>query len=117
MVVSVKSSPRGILGEVLVYEVKEHLRHSQSLILVNPVEKSMNINIQTLPLRENDPDSPIAYSVIYTYKIEGDILPYFIDGYTGACGKNQTEMAARSIVARTEQLAQGLEALLKASGY
>jgi hypothetical protein len=104
--VCVTSSSQDMVGERLVYNVKELIRKSRSMKLM-PSEKEtgcLRLIIMTME-RLGTSQNIYVYSVTWVASVGGSLEDdYYIDGTLGYCGSTRVTEAAEVIVARTEKL-------------
>ncbi|UZJ42623.1 hypothetical protein OO006_06660 [Prosthecochloris sp. SCSIO W1101] len=111
--VSVDATADDMVGRRLVYKVKEELRRSASMRLVDSDEAGMRLFLVTLPRFPDDPSLSTVFSAVWT--LEHDfIYPVYITSVVGYCGGNIVESQAESLVAQTDKVISDLKSVLKA---
>jgi hypothetical protein len=104
MVVSVEHTGSDLIGEQLVFQIREKIRESTSMCLSRPDEPSFIV----LSLITIDSDSDkTAYSTTYsaTWLLDSASEPfaYYITSQVRYCGANRVEICAMSLVANTDK--------------
>ena len=104
------SAPDG-QGDRLVYAVKEQIRRSASMRLVDTEKESgFQLHLSTL-----DPDNN-NYRTIYSMTVtlanlnNPAIFSMYLDSTVGSCGANVIDQCANSIVARADTSVSGIRA-------
>ena len=107
----------GMVGESLVYEIRETIRESSGLNLVDSDQSYFRIIVSAMPKYENNPATATIYSiqwVLYSEEEEETGLPFLIDTTMGYCGSQAVENSARNIAARTDQLMSDIRQYVRA---
>jgi hypothetical protein len=106
--VAVVSFADDMVGQSLVYEVKEEFRDSSRFKLVEN-NNAFRVLISTMPKEKGNKSISTIYSVKWIFVTEEKMLPYYIDSSMGYCGRDVVESSARSIVASTDQVLSDLQ--------
>jgi hypothetical protein len=103
------------IGKQLVYQLREGLRDSKGLILVDNMDESyVRLKIVTL-----DPDEKrgggyqTVYSVVWTVRQFDRDAEIYWTSYVGTCGESRTQTCAASLVSQTDEVAILVRRLLK----
>lgn len=101
------------IGKQLVYKLRETLRASNGLKLVDDINDSLvRLKIVTL-----DPDSArsgnqTVYSAVWTLRQFDSESETYYTNYVGTCGANRTQSCATGLVSQTDEIATDVRRVL-----
>jgi hypothetical protein len=105
--VEIVDQSSGIVGERLLYYVRETFRRSAAFRLTDVAEPRMQVIVSTMPRFEDQPNTSTMYSVVWTLVI-GDATSgwtfLYLDNTIGYAGSDVVSSSAETIVARTDRL-------------
>jgi hypothetical protein len=110
--VSVDATADDMVGRRLVYKVKEELRRSASMRLVDSDETGIHLVLVTLPRDPDRPSLSTVFSAVWTVEYDS-IYPAYITSMVGYCGSDTVESQAESLVAETDKVISDLKSVLK----
>jgi|APHig6443717817_1056837.scaffolds.fasta_scaffold228022_2 hypothetical protein len=110
--VSVAATANDIVGGRLAYKVKEEVRRSASMHLVDPDEAGVHLVLVTLPRDTNNPSFSTVYSAVWTLKHD-ELFPSYLNSQVGYCGSDAVDSQAESLVAETDKIISDLKSLFK----
>jgi len=111
--VEVSASSNDLVGQRLVYQIKEGIRKSSNMRLTYDDESRLQLLIITLERDQINPGSSTIYSITWTYKMKGELLPYFVDNVLGTVGSMHVQEVADDKVAKTDDELERLMTFLK----
>ena len=101
----VSATSDDIVGQRLVYKVKEELRRSTGLRLAEANENSgLYLRLVTLDSDTNAPGVSTTYSAVWVLESPDFIWPYFLHATAGYCGTSRVDETAQSLVAITDEV-------------
>lgn len=112
--VSVNATADDMVGRSLVYKIKEELRRSASMRLVDTDEKGVQLVIVTLPRDSDNPSLSTVYSAVWTLEY-GDVYPAYIKSQVGYCGRDAVDSSAVTLVANTDKVYEDFKSMIKAA--
>jgi len=105
--VEILDQSQGLVGERLVYFVRETIRRSTAFRLMDTSEPRIQIIIQTMPRFEDDPNTSTMYSVVWNLVVGDETSGWttvYLDNTIGYAGRDVVSSSAETIVARTDRL-------------
>ena len=106
MPIEVRSKADDLVGQRLVYFLKEGIRTSSSLGLSFDEKKfRLQVNIVTLEQNLQNPGYSTVYSMVITWKIPNQPYPLYMDNWVGYCGTVRVKECAESLLADVSQKA------------
>lgn len=98
------------IGTQLAYHLRESIRSSRGLRLVDAENKSA-IQVRLVTLNPDDNNSyQTVYSAVITTGFES--LKYYLTNYVGVCGRNMTRSCAEGLTANVDETATDLRKAL-----
>ena len=90
-------------GARLCYQVKESIRRSSNMTLIEKNESSIVINISTIPYSKSENTATI-YSIIWTLNVPQFRQPQYLNSTLGYVGSTRIDETAESIIAFTDNI-------------
>ncbi len=103
-------SANDLVGQRLVYKIRESIRESIGLELA-AIEEHSIIQLRILTLDANHDGYSTVYSVVWTLRLDEDSGNIFYTHQVGTCGTSRVNEVAEGIVADTDTVAQNLKEL------
>lgn len=118
--IQVIDSSEGLIGQRLVYYVKEEIRKSSTFDLVDPAGSRWQMIVNAMPKDQDYPNNAAIYSIVWNLVMPNadgtDGPSMFFDSTLGYCGANVVEQSASDIIARTDKIiSEFRSALLKSA--
>jgi hypothetical protein len=92
------------VGGKLAYQLREIIRNSQSMELTYATGTRFIMQLSSFATDDDNPSISTTYSVTYLIQVEGQLLPYYINGTFGSLGRDRVKEQAESIIASFDQL-------------
>lgn len=105
--VEVVDQSQGMVGERLLYFVREGFRRSAAFRLTEAAEPRLQVIIATMPKFEDNPNTSTMYSVVWNVVLGNESsgwTPLYLDNTLGYAGSDVVTTSAETIVARTDNL-------------
>ena len=97
--VTVTHSDRDMVGERLVYQIREGIRRSEGMALAGPNDvASFSISLITLDTRPSNPGHQSLYAVSYLVHNSEAPFAYLVGSIAGLCPDDSVESVADLIV-------------------
>lgn len=113
----VEATAPDMVGSRLVYAIKEGIRKSSGLRLVDRIEDSaLRLHMTTLDPNQNQRNAnySTAYAIAYTGRtLQTPPVDAFITQLIGTCGADVVDQCAQSVLARTDQQAEFLRSVFR----
>ena len=104
------------VGRLLAYEIREAIRRSAGLTLVDrDVDARFILRLVTIdPDRERSPGISTVYSAVYTVRTLHDTpIEMYLESSVGTCGSSRVESCGRRMAANLDEKATEFRALLR----
>ena len=106
MPVEVISTTPDMVGQRLVYYLKEGIRSSSSLgISFDQKKVRMQVNVVTLDQSQTYPGYSTVYSVVILWNNPAQPFPFYLNQYVGYCGSDRIHECADGLVANVSEQA------------
>lgn len=114
--VYVEGSADDTQGQRLVYAVKEQIRRSAGMSLVDD-EKASGFQVRLVTEDVDNGSIRTEYAIVITMMnlASPGSFPYYLDSTIGVCGSNVVDQCASTIAARIDRDASTIRAALKGS--
>ena len=113
--VEVLDQSDGMVGERLVYFVRESFRRSAAFRLTDTSEPRLQVIITTMPRFKDSPNTSAMYSVVWNLVIGSDASGWttlYMDNTLGYAGSDVAQGSAEDVVARTDKLLSQVRRLM-----
>jgi hypothetical protein len=118
--IEIVSNAPDIVGQRLVYEIKEQFRKSTGFNLVDPIGSRWQLVIITLDQDTSKPNQGTVYSIVWNMVLEDLCGPsptaLYGESTVGYCGTYVVESSAQAIVARTDNLVSSVRNMIRNAG-
>ena len=118
--IEIVSNAPDIVGQRLVYELKEQIRKSSAFTLVDPIGSRWQIVITSIASDPNFPNAGTTYAVVWNMVVEDFCGPtpsiLYGDSTVGYCGTQVIASAAQTILARTDNLIASVRNSIRNTG-
>ena len=94
-----------VLGSILAYEVTSACNSSSLFKLTTDDQPNISVMITTLAEFSSRPEIGSVYSIVWVFSENNSNLKYFLAQDAGIITKENTPMLAKTIAAKTDQLA------------
>lgn len=114
--VYVQATAEDAVGKLLVYEVREVVRRSSGLALVDhDSDARLILRVVTFdPNRSESPGLSTIYSAVYTvHTFHETPVEMYLTNVVGVCGSSRVESCARKMTATLDEQAVGLRTMLR----
>ena len=105
-----------LVGQRLVYKIRESIRESVGLELA-VIEENSFIQLRILTIDPADDNYSTVYSVVWTIRAGEDSGNLYYTHNVGTCGSNRVDEVAEGIVADTDYLAEELKEIFASLLY
>jgi len=115
MLVHVSSSGSDPIGIRLAYAVREGIRRSAGMTLVDSRDdRFLGLNLVTMDPTKNDDGIQTVYSLVWTIRtVDSKPVHMYLTSTVGACGSAAVSQCAESIVAATDKHATEYRSVLR----
>ena len=113
--VEVVDGSEGMVGERLVYFVRESFRRSTAFRLTDTSEPRMQVIVSTMPRLKDSPNTSAMYCVIWNLVVGSEAsgwTTFYMDNTLGYAGSDVVERSAENVVARTDKLLSQVRRLM-----
>lgn len=114
--VYIQATAEDTVGKLLVYEVREVIRRSSGLALVDrDSDARFVLRVVTIdPDRSESPGLSTIYSAVYTvHTFHETPVEMYLTNVVGVCGSSRVESCARKMIATLDEQAVGLRTMLR----
>jgi len=101
--VFIQSTAEDNIGTRLVYQIKESIRASHSMVLW-PIEDSSFVQIRIATLDPDNNGVSTVYSIVWTVSQPPNSSTIYLSNMVGTCGINKINSVAETLVADTDNL-------------
>lgn len=103
--VFVEAVGEDVLGQRLVFELREALRTSAGFRLAKAGDKALRMRVAAVPEFKERPQIGSAYAVTWLFSEGGNVLSYYLESGLGLVDETRLKGEAQSLAARTDELA------------
>ncbi|MBI2380196.1 MAG: hypothetical protein HYV16_05550 [Gammaproteobacteria bacterium] len=114
--VQVLHTGNDIVGERLVYAIKEGVQRSASMRISESERGRVGVIISSVDMKDGGLDGVSAYSIVWVLAQEGNGVSIYIDSTVGFCGGLRVAECADAIVARTSSRIESIRPVLDGVG-
>jgi hypothetical protein len=109
MPVEIISTAPDVVGQRLVFALKEGIRSSSSLgISFDQSKARMQVNVVTLDQSTSSPGYSTVYAVVILWNNPTQAFPLYLTQYVGYCGSSRVRECADGLVANVSEQSDGL---------
>jgi len=116
MPVEINSTTPDVVGQRLVFALKEGIRSSSSLgISFDQSKPRMQVNVVTLDQSTTSSGYSTVYAVVILWNNPAQPFPLYLTQFVGYCGSNRVRECADGLVANVSEQADGMLKLFQAA--
>jgi hypothetical protein len=107
--VEINNTSKDVVGQRLVFQVKEGIRRSSALAIEFDQSKPrMQVNIVTMDQDARNPGYSTVYSIVVLFQNPAQPFPFYLTQYVGVCGSGRVRECGDGIVANISEQADDL---------
>ena len=116
MPIEIISTTPDVVGQRLVFALKEGIRSSSSLgISFDQSKARMQVNVVTLDQSTSSPGYSTVYAVVILWNNPAQPFPFYLTQYVGYCGSSRVRECADGLVANISEQSDSLLKLFQAA--